>query len=160
MAYNKNYGIECRIARFHNIYGPEGTWRGGKEKSPAALCRKVLEAPDNGEIEIWGDGKQTRSFLYIDECLEGIERLMNSNYSRPINIGSEEMISINDFAKMIIDISDKKITIKNIAGPLGVRGRSSENTLINQVLGWTPNYPLIKGIEYTYRWIYKQIHTH
>jgi nucleoside-diphosphate-sugar epimerase len=157
MAYNKNYGIECRIARFHNIYGPEGAWKGGKEKSPAALCRKVLEAPDNGEIEIWGDGKQTRSFLYIDECLEGIERLMNSNYSRPINIGSEEMISINDFAKMIIDISGKKITIKNISGPLGVRGRSSENTLIRQVLGWVPNYPLIVGISHTYSWINQQV---
>jgi GDP-D-mannose 3',5'-epimerase len=160
MAYNRNYGIECRIARFHTIYGPEGAWTGGKEKAPAALCRKVAEASDGGEIEIWGDGTQSRSFLYIDECLEGIDRLMKSNYSKPLNIGSNEMISINDFTKMIIDISGKRLSIKNIVGPVGASARSSDNTLIQQVLGWKPNYPLAKGIEHTYKWIYEQVHKH
>jgi nucleoside-diphosphate-sugar epimerase len=159
MTYHKNYGIECRIARFHNIYGPEGTWKGGKEKSPAALCRKVAEAADGGEIEVWGDGQQTRSFLYISECIEGIIRLMKSDHTTPVNIGSEEMISINDFAKMIIDISRKTLYIKNIAGPLGVRGRSSNNKLIKTVLGWEPKYPLQKGVQNTYRWIEQQILT-
>lgn len=157
MSYHKNYGIDCRIARFHNIYGPEGTWRGGKEKSPAALCRKVAEAQDGGEIELWGDGNQTRSFLYIDECLEGIDRLMKSDCTKPINIGSEEMISMNDFAKMIIKISGKTLGIKNVSGPLGVRGRSSHNELIRNVLGWEPSYPLSKGIETTYNWILQQV---
>jgi GDP-D-mannose 3',5'-epimerase len=158
MSYHKNYGIDCRIGRFHNIYGPEGTWKGGKEKSPAALCRKVSEASENSQIEIWGDGKQTRSFLYIDECLEAIDRLMKSNYTHPLNIGSEEMISINNFAEMIIALSGKKLTIRNIKGPLGVRGRSSDNQLVRKILAWEPNYPLIAGITHTYNWINQQVH--
>src|SRR5690606_3687689 len=136
LAYQRNYGIQVRIARFHNIFGPEGTWTGGKEKAPAALCRKVAEAEDGGTIEIWGDGKQTRSFLYIDECLEGVRRLMESDFSGPVNIGSEEMISINNLAKLVMDIAGKKLTIKNIPGPTGVRGRNSDNKLIGEKLGW------------------------
>ena len=157
LAFRKNYGIECRIARFHNIYGPEGTWQGGREKAPAALCRKVLMAQNKSNIEIFGDGKQTRSFLYVDECVQGILYLMRSEYYNPINIGSEEMISIADFAKMIIDISEKNIGIDYINGPTGVRGRSSDNKLIRKVLGWEPNAPLIDGITKTYNWIKEQI---
>lgn len=156
LSFNRNYGIQVRIARFHNIFGPSGTWKGGKEKSPAALCRKVIESQNN-EIEVWGDGLQTRSFLYIDECIEGIKRLMNQDeFLGPVNIGSEEMISINDFAEMIIKISGKKISIKNIPGPLGVRGRTSDNKLIKEKLGWSPSQPLIIGIEKTYNWIKEQ----
>ena len=143
LAYNRNFGIDVKIARFHNIFGPQGTWNGGKEKVPAALCRKVAEAEDGGTIEVWGDGIQTRSFLYIDECVEGVRRLMESDFSGPVNIGSEEMISINDFARMVIALSGKDITIKNITGPTGVRGRNSDNTLIRQKLGWSPSAPLI-----------------
>lgn len=156
LAYARNYGLNVRIARFHNIYGPEGTWKGGKEKAPASLCRKVIEAEN--EIEVLGDGKQTRSFLYIDECIEGVLRLMKSDFKEPVNIGSEEMISINDLAKMIIRISGKDIQIKNIPSKaLGVRGRNSDNKLIFEKLGWKPNYPLEKGIEQTYKWIESQI---
>jgi nucleoside-diphosphate-sugar epimerase len=156
LAYARNYGLNVRIARFHNIYGPEGTYKGGKEKAPAALCRKVIEAEN--EIEVLGDGKQTRSFLYIDECIEGVIRLMKSDFKQPVNIGSEEMISINDLAKMIIRISGKNIEIKNIeSNALGVRGRNSDNKLIFEKLGWKPNYPLEKGIEQTYKWIESQI---
>ena len=136
MAFHRNHGLECRIARFHNIYGVEGTWQGGREKAPAALCRKVATTPDGGTIDMFGDGKQTRSFLYVDECVEGILRLMKSDYWKPVNIGSEEMISINDFALMIADVAGKTININHIPGPLGVRGRSSDNGLIRQVLGW------------------------
>ncbi|MDW8280032.1 MAG: NAD-dependent epimerase/dehydratase family protein [bacterium] len=157
LAFNRNYGINVRIARFHNIFGPEGTYKGGREKAPAALCRKVAIANDGEEIEIWGDGEQTRSFLYIDECLEGIKRLMQSDFLGPVNIGSDEIISINNLAKMIIEISGKNLKIKHIPGPLGVRGRNSDNTLIYAKLGWKPNYPLRKGIEMTYRWIENQI---
>jgi nucleoside-diphosphate-sugar epimerase len=157
LSYQKNYGIQVRIARFHNIFGPEGTWEGGKEKAPAAMCRKVAEAPDGGVIEVWGDGKQTRSFLYIDECLEAVTRLMKSDFSGPLNVGSEEMISINDFAKMVIGISGKKISIKNISGPTGVRGRNSDNKLIKEKLGWAPDEPLKKGMELTYQWIAAQV---
>jgi nucleoside-diphosphate-sugar epimerase len=156
MAFKRNYGIECRIARFHNIYGIEGTWRGGKEKAPAALCRKVLFTPSGRSIEMFGDGKQTRSFLYVDECVEGILRLMRSDYWKPVNIGSEEMISINDFAKMIMEVAGKEVQIEHIPGPLGVRGRSSDNRLIREVLGWEPNAPLREGITKTYNWI-KQV---
>ena len=152
LAYSKNYEFNVRIARFHNIFGPEGTYRGGREKAPAALCRKVIES--NGEIEVYGDGKQTRSFLYIDECVDGIRRLMESDCTKPLNIGSDEVISINDFAQMIIDISEKEVVIKNIDVPqLGVRGRNSDNTLIKEKLGWSPTQPLRVGIEKTYRWI-------
>ena len=157
LAYQKNHGMEVRIARFHNIFGPQGTWDGGREKAPAAVCRKVAMAEDGGSIEIWGDGQQTRSFLIVDECVEGIRRLMNSDFSGPVNLGSEEMISLNDFAKMVIDISGKNLTINNIPGPLGVRGRNSDNHLIQQKLGWAPSTPLRKGVEKTYDWISEQI---
>ncbi len=154
--FYKNYGLNIRIARFHNIFGPEGTWEGGKEKAPAALCRKVAQAEDGDYIEVWGDGKQTRSFLYIDECLEATRRLMKSDFMGPVNIGSEEMISINDLTQMIIDISGKKLTIKNIEGPLGVRGRNSDNKLYREKIGWEPSQPLKIGIEKTYSWIKEQ----
>ena len=157
LAYNRNYGIDVRIARFHNIFGPYGTYKGGKEKVPAALSRKIAETLDGGEIEVWGDGKQTRSFLYIDECVEGIIRLMDSNFKGPVNIGSEEMISINDLANNIIDISGKMIYIKNIEGPTGVRGRNSNNNLIKEKIGWSPTQPLYTGLIQTYEWIEKQI---
>ena len=157
LAFHRNYGMQVRIARLHNIFGPEGTWRGGREKAPAALCRKVAEAEDSGEIEIWGDGKQTRSFLYIDECLEGIRRLMQCDFTGPVNIGSEEMITINRLAEMVMDIAGKKLSIKHIPGPLGVRGRNSDNRLIQEKLGWTPSYPLRKGLEKTYLWIEEQV---
>jgi GDP-D-mannose 3',5'-epimerase len=157
LSFHKNYGIECRIARFHNIYGPEGTWQGGREKAPAALCRKVIFTPSGRNIEIFGDGKQTRSFLYIDECVQGIIYLMRSEYYNPVNIGSEEMVSINDFAKMIIGISGKSLGIDNVNGPTGVRGRCSDNKHIRKVLGWEPNAPLLEGITKTFDWIEKQI---
>jgi len=157
LSYQRNYGLDVRIARLHNIFGPEGAWNNGKEKAPAALCRKVAEAENDGSIEAWGDGKQTRSFLFIDEFLEGLRRLMNSDFAGPVNIGSEEMISINDFAKMIIKISGKQIIINNIPGPEGVRGRNSDNKLIFEKLGWKPNLPLIDGIRKTYNWIKKQV---
>jgi nucleoside-diphosphate-sugar epimerase len=157
LAFHRNYGINVRIARFHNIFGPEGTYKGGREKAPAALCRKVAEAPNGGEIEIWGDGEQTRSFLYIDECLEGVLRLMNSDFLGPVNIGSDEMISINNLAKMIMEIAGKNLQIKHIPGPLGVRGRNSDNTLIKEKLGWAPSKPLREGIEKTYYWIESEL---
>ena len=157
LAYQRNYGMEVRIARFHNIFGPEGTWDGGKEKAPAALCRKVALAEDGGEIEIWGDGKQTRSFLYIDECLEGVRKLMDSPFSGPVNIGSEEMVSINYLADIVMEIADKKLFIKHIQGPLGVRGRNSDNELIREKLGWAPSMSLKDGIEITYKWIEGQV---
>jgi len=158
LSFYRNYELQVRIARFHNIFGPEGTWKGGREKAPAAICRKVAETKDGGEIEIWGDGKQTRSFLYIDECLEGIQRLMDSNFIGPVNIGSEEMISINNLAKMVMEIAGKKLKIKHIKGPLGVRGRNSNNNLIFEKLGWKPSKPLVEGMANTYKWIGKQIY--
>lgn len=180
LAYARNYGLNVRIARFHNIFGPEGTWKGGKEKAPAAICRKVAEAyaPDiyeqtepidgdyaqdvyvgkgEAEIEIWGDGEQTRSFLYIDECIEGVRRLMNSDFQGPVNIGSDEMISINDLVKMVARIAGKEISIKHIEGPQGVRGRNSDNTLIEQKLGWRPSQPLKDGMIKTFQWINQQV---
>jgi nucleoside-diphosphate-sugar epimerase len=157
LSFHRNYKLEVRIARFHNIFGPEGTWRGGKEKAPAAICRKVAEAPDGGEIEIWGDGMQTRSFLYIDECLEGVRRLMQSEFTGPVNIGSEEMVTINQLAEMAMDIAGKKLTIKHVDGPLGVRGRNSDNKLIKEKLDWSPSQPLRAGLEKTYAWITKQL---
>ena len=157
LAFARNYGLQVRIARFHNIFGPQGTWKGGKEKAPAAMCRKVAETPDGGEIEVWGDGQQTRSFLYIDECIEGVLRLTRSDFEGPVNIGSEEIITINDLAKMAIDVAGKNITIKNVPGPTGVRGRNSDNKLIQEKLGWAPNYPLINGISKTFEWINKQV---
>ncbi|TMI98231.1 MAG: NAD-dependent epimerase/dehydratase family protein [Bacteroidetes bacterium] len=156
-AYQRNTKIKVKVARFHNIFGPQGTWTGGKEKAPAALCRKVAESDNGSFIEVWGDGKQTRSFLFIDECVEAVRRLMDSDFSGPVNIGSEEMISINDFAKMVIDISGKNISIKNIPGPTGVRGRNSDNKLIREKLGWEPSLPLRKGMEITFKWINQQV---
>jgi GDP-D-mannose 3',5'-epimerase len=157
LAYNRNYGMNCRVARFHNIFGPEGTWTGGREKAPAAVCRKVASARNGETIEIWGDGKQTRSFLYIDECLEGVVRLMRSSFTGPVNIGSEEMVTINQLADMVIKISGKRVSVTNVPGPTGVRGRRSDNRLIEAKLGWTPSEKLIVGIEKTYAWINKQI---
>lgn len=158
LSYARNYGLDVRIARFHNIFGTEGTWKGGREKAPAAMCRKIAEVAKGGTVEIWGDGLQTRSFLYIDECLEGIIRLMNhSTAIEPVNIGSDEMVSINQLARMIAQIAGKDFFVSHIDGPLGVRGRSSDNTLIKEKLGWSPNYPLIQGLEKTYNWINKQI---
>lgn len=157
LAYNRNYGMECRVARFHNIFGPEGTWQGGKEKAPAALSRKIAQCEPGQSIEVWGDGKQTRSFLYIDECIEGVLRLTRSDFEGPVNIGSDEMISINDLARMIIEISRRNIGIDNISGPTGVRGRNSDNRLINERLGWAPRQPLRAGLESTYAWISAQV---
>ncbi len=157
LAANRNYGIDIRIARFHNIFGPEGCWNNGREKAPAAICRKVAETPDGGELEIWGDGEQTRSFLYIDECIEGVKRLMDSRFIGPVNIGSDEMVTINHLAEIAMSIAGKTQTIKHISGPLGVRGRNSDNDLINKKLGWKPSLPLIEGMKITYNWIENQI---
>jgi GDP-D-mannose 3',5'-epimerase len=157
LAYHRNRSLNVRIARFHNIFGPEGSWDNGKEKAPAALCRKVACANDGESIEVWGDGEQTRSFLYIDECLEGVHRLMDSDFLGPVNIGSEEMITINRLAQLAITISGKKISIQHVPGPLGVRGRNSDNKLIEQKLGWKPSKLLREGIEKTYIWIEAQV---
>lgn len=157
LSYARNYGLNVRVARFHNIFGPEGTWDGGKEKAPAALCRKVAQSEEGGVIEVWGDGLQTRSFLYIDECVEAVRRLVDSDFEGPVNIGSEEMISINNLAKLIIDISGKNITLKNIDGPTGVRGRNSDNALYKEKIGWEPTALLKEGISKTYGWIAEQV---
>ena len=156
-AFARDYGLKIRIARFHNIFGPEGTWTGGKEKAPAALCRKIAQTNDGDIIQVWGKGDQTRSFLHIDECIEGIRRLMQSDVEETLNIGSEEMISINNLTLLIAQIAGKKITIQNIAGPEGVRGRNSDNTLIKSKLHWAPSAPLKKGLSKTYSWIKEQI---
>ena len=156
-SYQRNYGIEIHVARFHNIFGPEGTWYGGREKAPAAICRKVAETPNGGEIEIWGDGKQTRSFLYIDECVEGIRRLMESDFAGPVNIGSEEMVTINQLAEMAMEIAGKRLKIRHVDGPLGVRGRNSDNRLIRQKLGWAPSASLREGLEVTYKWVADEV---
>jgi nucleoside-diphosphate-sugar epimerase len=157
LAYRRNHGIDVRIGRYHNIFGPEGTWTGGREKVPAALCRKVAEADDGGTIEMWGDGEQTRSFLYIDECLEGTLRLLRSDFPGPVNIGSDEMVTINKLARMIIAVSGKTLSIQHIPGPLGVRGRNSDNALIREKLGWAPSLPLEAGIAKNYAWIASQV---
>lgn len=168
LSYNRNYNLDVRIARFHNIFGPQGTWEGGKEKSPAAMCRKVAEEDDNGKIEVWGNGKQTRSFLYIDECVEAVLRLMDSDFRDPVNIGSEEMVSINELAQMAIDISQKELSIMNLEGeefyakygfkcPLGVKGRNSHNKLYKEKVGWEVSQPLIIGMQKTYRWVSEQV---
>ena len=156
-SYVRNYGMEIHIARFHNIFGPEGTWDGGREKAPAAMCRKVAEAPEGGVIEMWGDGRQTRSFLYIDECLEGVRRFMESDFLGPVNIGSEEMVSINELAEMAMEIAGKRLSIRHVEGPLGVRGRNSDNRLLAEKLGWQPTEPLRAGMETTYVWIEEQV---
>jgi GDP-D-mannose 3', 5'-epimerase len=157
LAYNRNFKMNNRVARYHNIFGPEGTWEGGKEKAPAALCRKVAMATTGGSIEIWGDGKQTRSFLIVDECVEGTIRLTRSDWEGPVNIGSEEMVTINQLAQMIIDISGKNLTIEHIPGPTGVRGRNSDNRLIEKKLGWAPSTSLQASLEKTYAWIEEQV---
>ncbi len=153
LAFGRNYGLETHIARYHNVFGPLGAWDGGKEKAPAAICRKVAQAKSGDAIEIWGDGEQTRSFLYIDECLEGTLRLMRSDFAGPVNIGSEEMVTINQFVDMIAEIAGKRIEKNHIAGPLGVRGRNSDNRLIRDSLGWAPSRKLADGMRTTYHWI-------
>ena len=158
LAYNRNHGIPVRIARYHNIFGPEGTWDGGREKAPAAICRKVaLVKEENGSIEVWGDGLQTRSFLFIDECIEATRRLMDSNFLGPVNIGSEEMVSINQLVDTAAKVAGKTIEKNHIDGPLGVRGRNSNNDLVREKLGWDYSQPLEEGIRKTYKWISEQI---
>ena len=158
LEYTGEYGLETRIVRFHNIYGPYGTYDGGREKAPAALCRKVAEAETGGEVEIWGDGQQTRSFCYVDDCVEGIYRLMQSNYREPLNLGSEDMVTVNELARMIIGLSGKGgVTLRHVDGPQGVRGRNSDNDQLRKVLGWEPSVTLSQGLEPTYRWIEKQV---
>jgi len=168
LAFHRNYGLDVRIARFHNIFGPQGTWRGGKEKAPAAMLRKAAETPDGGVIEVWGDGQQTRSFLYVEECVKAVLNLMESGFTGPVNIGSEEMVTINQLAQMAIDISGKNISIHNIYGeefyekygfkcPTGVRGRNSDNRLFRSKLGWEVSAPLIDGLAKTYEWISQMV---
>jgi GDP-D-mannose 3', 5'-epimerase len=157
LAYNRNYGMQCRVGRFHNIFGPEGTWDGGKEKAPAAICRKVASAKTGDEIEVWGDGLQTRSFLYVDECVEGVLRLMRSSFEGPVNIGSDEMVTINQLVDVVADIAGKKIHRKHIPGPTGVRGRNSDNRLIQERLGWAPSQTLREGLEKTYAWVERRV---
>lgn len=157
LAFARNYGFQSRVARYHNIFGPEGTWEGGREKAPAALCRKVAQATDGDKIEVWGDGNQTRSFLYIDECIEATTRLMRSDFMGPVNIGSDEMISINNLLAMVSRVAGKEVYRNNIPGPLGVRGRNSDNLLIGEKLGWRPSQKLEMGISKTYQWIKAQV---
>lgn len=157
LAYHRNHSLAVRIARLHNIFGPYGTWEGGREKAPAAISRKVASAPNGGSIEIWGDGKQTRSFLYVDECVEAIRRLMESDFTGPVNIGSEEMVTIDELAHMVMRIAGKTLTIKHVEGPTGVRGRNSDNALIRKVLGWEPTQKLEVGMRKTYQWIAEQV---
>jgi nucleoside-diphosphate-sugar epimerase len=157
LAYSRCHGTEIRVARYHNIFGPLGTWTGGREKAPAALCRKVAETPDGGTIEIWGDGNQTRSFLYVSECVEGTVRLMRSSVQGPVNIGSDEMVTINQLADMVMAIAGKRVEKRHIPGPLGVRGRNSDNRLIGETLGWKPSHPLSAGLTRTYEWIEREV---
>ncbi len=157
--YHLDYGMDVRVVRFHNIYGPYGTWTGGREKAPAALCRKVADVEDGGTIEIWGDGEQTRSFCHVDDTVEGIYRLMMSDYTEPLNLGRDRMVTINELAEIIIEISGKRnIKLKHVDGPQGVRGRNSDNTKLREVLGWEPTTTLEEGLVGTYRWIEKQLH--
>ncbi len=158
LTYARNYKLNCKVARYHNIFGPQGTWNGGREKAPAAICRKIAKADDGGSIDIWGDGQQTRSFLFIDECIEASLRLLRSDWSGPVNIGSEEMVTINRLAEIIMGIAKKKLQINHIDGPLGVRGRNSDNRLILKKLGWQPTLNLKDGLEKTYYWIHQQIY--
>jgi len=156
--YSQDYGLETRVVRYHNVYGPLGTYEGGREKAPAALCRKVALASNGDEIEIWGDGKQTRSFMYIDDCVEGILRIMRGNYGMPLNLGTEEMVTLDQLVDIITKIAKKKILKRyDSAKPQGVRGRNSDNTLIGEVLGWTPTIPLKDGMAHTYPWIEQRL---
>jgi len=157
LAFARNYGFESRVARYHNIFGPEGTWQGGREKAPAAICRKIALAKDGDTIQIWGDGKQTRSFLIVDECIEGTLRLMRSDFIGPVNIGSDEMVTINQLVDMVAEISGKTIYKQHISGPIGVRGRNSDNKLIKEKLGWAPSNTLKWGLQKTYNWIGEQV---
>jgi len=157
LAYQRCYNMNVKVARFHNIFGPQGSWNNGKEKAPAALCRKVAMAENDGVIEVWGPGNQTRSFLFIDECVEGIQRIMESDLKEPVNLGSTRKISINELVHLIAEISNKRVTIKNIDGPRGVMGRTSDNNLIRETIGWAPDEDLETGIEKTYNWICGQI---
>ncbi len=169
LAFQRNHGLDVKIARFHNIFGPQGTWKGGKEKAPAAICRKVAEQHNGGSVEVWGDGLQTRSFLYVSECIDAVLRLMNSNFAGPVNIGSEEMVSINVLAKIAIEISGKELVINNLLGqefidkygfecPTGVRGRNSDNALYRNMIGWEVSMPLQDGMRQTYSWINEQLY--
>ena len=155
--FREDFGLETRVARFHNVYGPLGTWRGGREKAPAAMCRKVILTEDGGEIDIWGDGEQTRTFMYIDDCVEGVLRIMRGDYHQPLNLGTDFLISINDLAKLAMKFENKSFSMKHIPGPLGVRGRSSDNTLIKETLGWAPSISLEEGLKKTYFWIKSEI---
>ncbi len=157
LTYGRCHGLEVRIGRYHNIFGPEGTWTGGREKAPDALCRKIAAVEDDGTIEIWGDGQQTRSFLYVSECVEGTLRLARSGFAGPVNIGSEEMVTIDQLADMIVCIAGKRVEKRHVPGPLGVRGRNSDNRLIRQKLGWAPSQPLVSGLEITYSWVEQQV---
>ena len=157
LAYNRNYGMNCKVARYHNIFGPEGTWEGGKEKAPAAMCRKVAVVDHGSAIEVWGDGEQTRSFLFIDECLEASIRLMRSDFAGPVNIGSDEMVTINELVEIVRSFAQKKFMVTHIDGPTGVRGRNSDNRLIQEKLGWAPSAALSDGIQKTYNWIQDQV---
>jgi GDP-D-mannose 3',5'-epimerase len=156
-AFHRNHGLNVRIARLHNVYGPEGPWRGGKEKAPAAICKKVAEAKDGDFIEIWGDGHQTRSFLFIEDCLDGIRHLMNADYTEPVNIGSEEMVSILELVELLCRLSNKKMFIRSVDGPVGVRGRNSDNRLMRKITGWEPRTRLEDGIRNTYLWVERQV---
>ncbi len=156
-AYARSYGMEVRIGRLHSVFGEEAAWTGGREKAPAAICRKVAEAEDGGDVEIWGDGEQTRSFLYIDECLHAVRRLMDSDLATPVNIGSSEMVSINELAAMVVEIAGKNLRIRHVPGPQGVRGRTSDNHLIEDRLEWSPSQPLYAGLKRTYRWVHDQV---
>ena len=157
LAYNRNHGMNCRVARYHNIFGPEGTWDGGKKKAPAAICRKIAMADAGGAIEVWGDGKQTRSFLYIDECIEGSLRLMRSEFEGPVNIGSDEMVTINQLVELVSKVAQKEVKIQHVDGPLGVAGRNSDNRLIKNKLGWSPSMSLESGLTLSYQWILSQV---
>jgi len=157
LAYRRNYGMQTHVARYHNIFGPEGTWNGGREKVPAAICRKVAVARSGEDIEVWGDGEQTRSFLYINECVEGTVRLLRSSFAGPVNIGSEEMVTINQLVDLVADIAGKRIGKNHVPGPQGVRGRNSDNRLIREKLRWEPSQSLRAGLEPTYKWIEAQV---
>ena len=157
LAFNRNHGMQNRVARYHNIFGPEGTWEGGKEKAPAAICRKVAMARSGDTVDMWGDGQQTRSFLHVDECLEGTTRLLRSAFEGPFNVGSDEMVTINQLLAMVADIAGKTIHVNHVPGPLGVRGRNSDNRLIRDTLGWAPSQTLRAGLETTYAWIEQQV---
>ena len=156
--YTEDYGLPTRVVRFHNVYGPLGTYDGGREKAPAAMCRKVAYATDSGEIEVWGDGKQTRSFMYISDCVEGIDRIMRSDYGKPLNLGTDELVTVDELANIVIGVSGKKISLKHdLSKPQGVRGRNSDNTRLQEVLGWEPRMMLRRGIAPTYHWIAEQV---